>query len=62
MLSGCRFRGHEDKIVTKTLETADEETTFSKEFKIEAVKLVQERGVAVVQASRHLEVAESVLR
>ena len=36
--------------------------TFSKEFKIEAVRLVQDRGVAVVQASRDLEVAESVLR
>lgn len=35
--------------------------TFSKEVKSEAVRLVQERGVAVVQASRALEVAESVL-
>lgn len=36
--------------------------TFSKEFKVEAVRLVQDRGVAVVQASRDLDVAESVLR
>ena len=36
--------------------------TFSKEFKIEAVRLVQERGVALVQPSGDLEVAESVLR
>lgn len=36
--------------------------TFSKEFKIEAVRLVTDRGVAVVQASRDLDVAESVLR
>ena len=36
--------------------------TFSREFKIEAVKLVTERGVAVAQACRDLEVAESVLR
>jgi len=35
---------------------------FSREFKIEAVKLVTERGVAVAQAARDLEVAESVLR
>lgn len=36
--------------------------TFSKEVKIEAMRRVQEHGVAVVQASRDLEVAESVLR
>ena len=35
---------------------------FGREFKIEAVKLVTERGVAVVQAARDLDVAESVLR
>jgi len=35
---------------------------FSREFKVEAVKLVRDRGVAVAQASRDLEVAESVLR
>ena len=35
---------------------------FSREFKLEAVKLVTERGVAVLQASRDLDVAESVLR
>lgn len=35
---------------------------FSREFKIEAVKLVTERGVAVVQACRDLGLAESVLR
>ena len=36
--------------------------TFSREFKVEAVKLVTERGVAVSQASRDLDVVESVLR
>lgn len=36
--------------------------THSREFKVEAVKLVTERGVAVVQAARDLEVVESVLR
>ncbi len=35
---------------------------FSREFKIEAVKLVTERGVTVAQACRDLELAESVLR
>lgn len=35
---------------------------FSREFKLEAVKLIKERGVSVVQASRDLDVVESVLR
>ena len=35
---------------------------FSREFKLGAVRLVQERGVSVVQASRDVEVGESVLR
>jgi transposase len=35
---------------------------FSREFKLEAVKLVQERGISVVQAASDLDVAESVLR
>lgn len=35
---------------------------FSREFKLEAVKLVRERGVAVAQACRDLDVAGSVLR
>jgi transposase len=35
---------------------------FSREFKIEAVRLVTERGVAVAQAARDRDVAESVLR
>jgi transposase len=35
---------------------------FSREFKVEAVKLIRERGVAVAQAARDLDVAESVLR
>ena len=36
--------------------------TFSREFKLEAVKLVRGRGVAVAEACRDLDVAESVLR
>ena len=35
---------------------------FSREFKVEAVKLVTERGVSVGQAARDLEVGETVLR
>lgn len=36
--------------------------TFSREFKIEAVRLVRDRGVSVAQASRDLDVHENVLR
>jgi len=35
---------------------------FSREFKIEAEKLVRERGVSVAQAGRDLDVHEDVLR
>lgn len=35
---------------------------FSREFKLEAVRLVQDRGVAVAQAGRDLDVHENVLR
>lgn len=35
---------------------------FSREFKLEAVRLVRERGVSVAQACRDLELTESVLR
>ena len=35
---------------------------FSREFKVEAVRLVTDRGVAVAQAARDLDIAESVLR
>lgn len=36
--------------------------TFNREFKLEAVRLVRERGVAVTQAARDLDVHENVLR
>lgn len=36
--------------------------SFSREFKLEAIKLVRERGVSVAQASRDLDVHENVLR
>ena len=34
--------------------------TFSREFKLEAVKLVKERGVSMAQASRDLDVQTNV--
>jgi transposase len=39
-----------------------ERRKFSREFKLEAVKLVSERGVSVAQAARDLDVHENVLR
>ena len=39
-----------------------ERRQFSREFKLEAVRLVKERGVSVAQASRDLDVGENVLR
>ena len=35
---------------------------FGVEFKLEAVRLVRERGVSVAQAARNLDVHENVLR
>jgi transposase len=35
---------------------------FGREFKVEAVRLLRERGVAVAQAARDLDVHENVLR
>src|ERR1700712_3107871 len=35
---------------------------FSREYKVEAVKLVRERGVSAAQAARDLDVHENVLR
>ncbi|WP_244273826.1 transposase [Stappia indica] len=35
---------------------------FSREFKLEAVRLVKERGVSVAEAARDLDVHENVLR
>ena len=36
--------------------------SFSKEFKVEAVRLVRDRGVSIAQASRDLGVHENVIR
>ena len=35
---------------------------FSREFKVEAVRLIRERGVSAAQAARDLDVHENVLR
>jgi len=35
---------------------------FTKEFKVEAVRLIRDRGVSVAQASRDLDVHENLLR
>jgi transposase len=39
-----------------------ERRKYSREFKLEAVKLIRERGVSVAQASRDLGVHQTVLR
>ena len=39
-----------------------ERRKFTKEFKLEAVKLIRDRGVGVTQASRDLGVHQTVLR
>jgi transposase len=36
--------------------------SFSRDFKVEAVRLVRERGVSVAQAARDLDAHENVLR
>ena len=38
------------------------ETKVQREFKVEAVKLIRERGVSAAQAARDLDVHENVLR
>jgi transposase len=35
---------------------------YTREFKLEAVRLIKERGVSVIQEARNLEVGENVLR
>ena len=35
---------------------------FGREFKVEAVRLIRDRGVSIAQAARDLDVCENVLR
>ena len=51
-----------EKRVFIELEVHMEKRKFSREFKIEAVRLITERGVSVAQASRDLDVHATVLR
>ena len=44
------------------LEVAMQRRRFSREFKLEAVMLVRERGISAAQAARDLDVHENVLR
>ena len=39
-----------------------ERKKYSREFKLEAVNLVRERGVAIVQAARNLDLNHNMLR
>jgi transposase len=39
-----------------------ERKKYSREFKVEAVNLVKERGVAIVQAARDLDLNQNMLR
>ncbi len=39
-----------------------ERKKYSREFKLEAVNLVRERGVAIVQAARDLDLSHNMLR
>ena len=39
-----------------------ERRKFSREFKVEAVRLIKERGVSAIQASRDLDVHVNMLR
>ena len=41
---------------------ARQRRSYTSEFKVEAVKLIRERGVSVARASRDLDVHENVLR
>jgi transposase len=62
VVSCCRFGGRRDKVFQPYRRSPCEPQVFGREFKVEAVKLIRDRGVGVAQASRDLEVAESVLR
>jgi transposase len=54
-------RGHRDKVFSEP-EGVNATTEVSRGFKLEAVKLVRDRGVAVAQAARDLDLHENVRR
>ena len=57
----CRFRGHRDWVFHETGGSRCRDGS-SVEFKVEAVRLVRDRGVSAAQAARDLDVHENVLR
>ena len=59
-LACCRFRGHRDRVFREP-EGEMQRRKFSREFKIEAVRLVRERGVSVGGVSG-VDVHENVVR
>ena len=58
----CRFRGHHDWVFHEAGGGGCNDGSSGREFKIEAVRLIEDRGVSVAQASRDLDVHENVLR
>ena len=60
-VSCCRFQRHRVRCLNETGGAAWRRK-FTREFKVEAVKLIRERGVTVAQASRDLAVDGTVLR
>src|SRR6202163_2719831 len=58
----CRFRGHRVKVSWWNRRWIMERRKFTREFKLEAVKLIKDRGVSYMQAAEDLGVHQSVLR
>src|ERR1700752_658419 len=61
-VSCCRFRRHRVKCFEGNRRWVMERRKFTREFKLEAVRLIKERGVSYVQASQDLGVHVSQLR
>ncbi len=57
-----RFRGHQDWVFHEAGVGLCSEDGLGREFKVEAVRLIRDRGVSVAQAARDLDVHENVLR
>ena len=61
-LACCRFRRHRVRCFDGTGGGVMERRKFTREFKLEAVKLIKERGVSYAQASHDLSVHQTQLR
>ena len=57
----CWFDGHRDKVFYRQ-ESKMARRQYTREFKLEAVRLIKERGVSVIQVARDLDVGEGLLR